>query len=527
MNIAPLFSDQAAPRLPLAAIIVLVGIYLFTGVASHDPWKAEDAIHIGIAYSFAFHGNWLTPTVAGEFWPHTAPLYHWLAALLGLLLNDLLPFHNAARLATSIFGVLYLLFLASAARSFLGDMAARLAPLLTIGTLGLLVPIHEAQPAIAGLACAALAWWGAGLYLKGQRIGAPLLGLGLGLAFLAHGLVGFIMALAALSTPIIRRDWGGMVIVLLFALPLLTLWPLLLMLKSPEFWNLWWRNEFAEASISRNLPTLRHFEQLSWAAWPLWPLAFFGLWKLRHALDRLALPLIGTALTFAWFLSGSPRSLAVITVLIPLTLIATAGAEQLRRGSANAFDWFSVMTFSFFAVLIWLGASAQGLGWPPKIANNFAKLAPGHESSFGIWSLGAAIAMTLLWLATWGLRRANWRPSLRWAAGVSLLWVLTATLWLPWIDHATTYRPVVLSLKNALPAGGGCIERDDVGTSQRASLDYFAGIRTVAPSENRRCQLRLVIGPKEREESIGWTEIWQDGRTSNRKERWYLELRAD
>ena len=97
------------------------------------------------------------------------------------------------------------------------------------------------------------------------------------------------------------------------------------------------------------------------------------------------------------------------------------------------------------------GASAQALGWPPKIANNFAKLAPGHAVDYGFLVLGAAGIATLVWLLTWGLRRASWRASLRWAAGVTLIWVLTTTLWLSWIDHGISYRPVVLALRQALP----------------------------------------------------------------------------
>lgn len=544
MNLAPLLSEHpGAPRLPLAAIVVLAGIYLLTGVAAHDPWKIEDAIHIGIAHGFAAHGGWLTPAIAGDYWPHTAPLYHWTAALLGLLLEGPLAFHNAARLATALYGALYLLFLAGAARALFGPMAGRLAPLLALGTLGLMLPLHEAQPAVAGLACAALAWWGGALCLEGNSRGAPLLGLGVGLAFLAHGLVGLIMALAVLPAPILpvprrppfgataaestplRRDWRSLALALTIALPLLALWPALLMQHAPEYWTQWWRNEFAEAVDARNLPTVRHLEQLAWAAWPLWPLALFGLWKRRRALDRLRLPLVGAALTLLWFFSGAPRSLATLATLLPLTLLAVVGAEQLRRGSANAFDWFSVTTFSFFAVLIWLGASAQGLGWPPKIAHNFAKLVPGHVASFGAAALGAAVVTTLLWLVTWGLRRANWRPTLRWAAGVSLIWVLVAALWLPWIDHGTTYRPVVLSLKQALPAGVDCIERDNVGPAQRVSLDYFAGIRTVAPVAQRPCNWRLSAGQRRPSPPEGWSEVWQGGRSSDRKERWYLDRR--
>jgi len=49
-----------------------------------------------------------------------------LAALLGQLLGDWLGFHAAARLATTVFGALFLAFLAGAARSFHGDAAGRI-----------------------------------------------------------------------------------------------------------------------------------------------------------------------------------------------------------------------------------------------------------------------------------------------------------------------------------------------------------------------------------------------------------------
>jgi 4-amino-4-deoxy-L-arabinose transferase-like glycosyltransferase len=522
MNFGP-FQDSS-PRLPALAVAALAALYLLAGVTGHDPWKSEDAIHLAIAHGFATQGNWLAPAVAGESWPHTAPLYHWVAALTGRLLDGWLPFHDAARLATSFFGALFLVFLSGAARSFHGDAAGRIAPLLAIGTLGLLVPMHEAQPAIAGLACAALAWWGGGLSLQGRRWGAPLLGFGCGLAFLAHGLVGLIMALAVLPAPILRRDGRGLLLALLAALPLLALWPVLLLQHAPEFWTQWWQNEFAEATRARALPQAKHFEQLAWAAWPLWPLALWSLWLRRRALDGLHLPLLGLVLTLGWFLSGAPRTLAVLSLLLPLILVAAAGADRLRRGAANAFDWFGLMTFSFFAALVWLGASALALEWPPKIARNFDRLAPGFQPDYTAPALALALILTLLWLFSLGLRRAGWRPVFRWAAGVALLWSLTATLWLPWLDHGISYRPVALSLQTAVPRDIDCIERVNLGPAQRAALDYFAGIRT-APAGSAQCGWRLGIAQKQRAAPTGWSEVWRGGRPSDRREIWYLERR--
>lgn len=518
--------EYRTPRLPVTVLVLLAGIYLLTGVTGHDPWKTEDAIHLGIAHGFAGGGNWLFPHIAGEPWPFTAPLYHWVAALSGRVFGGLLEFHDAARLATTLFGAVFLLAIGGAAHAFRGQAAGRLAPLLAIGTLGLLLPLHEAQPEVAGLACAALAWWGAGLILQGRRRGSLLLGIGFGLSFPANGLAGLVMACAALPAPLLRRDPKSLFIVLAIALPLLAAWPLLLLQQSPDLWWSWWRNEFAEATIGRGLPEGRHLEQLLWGAWPVLPLALWSLWLHRREPTAIALPLLGALLTLAWYLSGSSRSLGVLATLPALTLLAAVGTERLRRGAANAFDWFGLMTFSFITVLIWLGASAQALDWPPKVAHNFDKLAPGHEVHYTLAALAFAGLLTLGWLLSWWLRRASWRASLRWAAGTTLMWALTATLWLSWIDHSKTYRPVVASLRAALPQDIDCIDRTGIGISQRAALDYFAGIRTEAPARKRQCDWRLTIDDKDRPASAGWTEVWQGGRTSDRKERWYLDRRA-
>jgi 4-amino-4-deoxy-L-arabinose transferase-like glycosyltransferase len=518
---------NSSPRLPALALLLLAGLYLLVGVTGHDPWKSEDAIHIGIAYGFLMDGNWLFPQIAGEPWPHTAPLYHWVAALLGRVFGDLLAFHEAARLATTLFGALFLFALTQAARAFHGVHAGQSAPLLAMGTLGLLLPMHEAQPAIAGLAFAALAYWGAALILQGRRVGTLLLGSGIGLAFPAHGLVGLIMAITVLAAPTFQRDGKSLALALLIAIPLIAAWPLLLFLHAPELWHSWWQNEIAEATSARGLPTLRHLEQMAWAAWPVLPLAFWSIWLHRHKAASLAMPLLGLLIPLAWFLTGSSRSLALMPLLLPLILLAAAGVDRLRRGAANAFDWFGIMTFSFFAGLIWLGASAQALDWPPRIAYNFEKLAPGHDVHYSLPALGFAGALTLAWVLSWRISRASWRGSLHWAGGITLLWALVATLWLSWVDHGTSYRPLAVSLRAALPEAVDCIERRGISAAQRASLDYFVGLRTAPPvrSGDPSCGWRLTIDDRGRAPPAGWASHWQGQRPSDRRESWYLERR--
>ena len=60
-------------------------------------------------------------------------------------------------------------------------------------------------------------------------------------------------------------------------------------------------------------------------------------------------------------LAFRPRDIPALLMLPPLALLATPGALTLRRGAASAFDWFSMMTLSFFIALLWLAWSAMAL----------------------------------------------------------------------------------------------------------------------------------------------------------------------
>ena len=109
-------------------LTLLLVIYIFTGLIGHDPWKHDDAISIGIAHDIATHGNWLVLQLAGRPYPD-APLYYWISSALGQLFSWLLPFHDAARLASGIFTLLALEFILLAARELHGKDHAAAAPL--------------------------------------------------------------------------------------------------------------------------------------------------------------------------------------------------------------------------------------------------------------------------------------------------------------------------------------------------------------------------------------------------------------
>jgi 4-amino-4-deoxy-L-arabinose transferase-like glycosyltransferase len=195
-----------APLLARRAAWLLCGLWLLAGVVGHDPWKADDALHLGVAWSMA-GGDWLVPRIAGDPWLVGPPLYHWLAALCGKLFGWLLPWHDAARLASALFGGLYLVVISRTAYRLDGGSAALAAPLLAVGTLGMLVPMHDAQPAIAAIAGFAIALRGLAIWQQQATRGASIFGLGLGISFLAAGSDIAAIELATAFTLMLHSGW--------------------------------------------------------------------------------------------------------------------------------------------------------------------------------------------------------------------------------------------------------------------------------------------------------------------------------
>ena len=119
------------PRLPIAfpprgvILIVFCALYLLPGLIGHDPWKNEDAMHFGVAFSILDGNHWMVPQLAGEPWLSSPPLFYWVAAILAKTLGVIMPLHDAARLASGLFIGIMLLCMAGAVRLLIGHEAAR------------------------------------------------------------------------------------------------------------------------------------------------------------------------------------------------------------------------------------------------------------------------------------------------------------------------------------------------------------------------------------------------------------------
>ncbi|MDE2584745.1 MAG: hypothetical protein KGN39_05045 [Betaproteobacteria bacterium] len=524
------------PTLPLGgtSLVLLFALFLLPGLAGHDPWKVEDANHFGVVWRLVQGDGWLNLNLAGEPWPE-APLYYWLAALTAKALAWILPVHDGARVATSLCAAFAFFALSRAGREFHGRDHQTAAPLLLAGSLGLLVHVHETQPAIAYLAAQAAGLWGLALMQRRPLYGTLIFGSATGLAVLTTGLGGLpSLVLPSLALPFVVSEYRGRTALangagLLLGAFLAALWPLALALYAPGQLEFWWSNESnqLQAFPAIKEATLQMLSIAPWYAWPALPVAAWTLWMQRRQLTTpaLLLPLlatIGAALSIVT--TTDARSIAGLPLLPPLALLAAAGLPHLRRGAANGFDWFGMITFTLAGGLVWLGWGAMTWGHPEQIARNFAKLSPGYEAAISPLALGLATATTLAWFwLIFSSPRSPYRAATHWLAGMTLVWALVSTLWLPWIDHGKTYRPVVDGLARALPPHGGCIAGRGLTPAMRTALDYFADIRTtpLASEEGQRCRWLITLGSARTETMPegSWKQIWEGHRASDRSER--------
>ncbi len=539
MSPPPLSFRLTLPPTP-AALAAIVLAFVLPGLAGHDPWKSHDALGIGIAWEMATSGDPIIPRITGMVWLADPPLYHWIAAALGKILGFFVEFHAAARLASGAFmaAALWLIHVASRDLSLGEERSAATgagALLLLLGSIGLMVHAHEAVPELAALAalCGALA---ALPHATRKPVPAGVLfGAALGFGFLsatwiAPAALGIAVLLAHAACPEWRNRraliFVGAAVLVFVAIS--ASWPAALAMRDPQLLSSWWSG--ATRPYETPLRNARYFvSTLSWFAWPAWPLALWAAWSLRRrwADPRVFVPALAAMLMLAGLIYWGPAlDVNLIPLLAPLCLLASQGIPTLRRGAAAALDWFGVITFAFFAGLVWLGYIGMMTGTPPKVAANFARAAPGFVPQFELVPFVVAVALTLGWLyIVFFTSPSVMRSVTRWAAGIVLLWGTFGTLWMPWADYQKTYRAVAQGLRAKIPPDyTGCITARNLGVPQAAALDYHAGIRTrpFDVRNPRACRLMLVQGHPSHEADApgpGWTKVADEGRPGDRAER--------
>lgn len=515
----------------------MLAFYVIAGLVGRDPWKGEDAIHIGTAWHMLTYGDWLTPTLAGRPFDEP-PLYYWSAALTGKLLGGIFPLHDAIRFASGLWVALALVGMYYGGRELYGQEAAAASPMLLAGSAGLMVHAHDAQPMLVALAAYGGAIGALAVMVRKPRLGGVFYGLAVAACLLGTGLA---PTLPLLGAPFIalalsddrKRTLQTFAIALALATLLILPWPLLLQVLAPARLDGWLTAERTQltAGINPLTATGLYLAHLPWFAFPALPLAGWTLWIRRRSLTERPqrFPLIFLALTLVMLaMAYRPKETPALLLLPPVALLATPGLLALRRGAANAFDSFGVLTFTFFAALVWLAWSAMALGWPEKLAHRVTVLRPGFTGHVEPLAVAIAVIASLWWLwLVLTAQRSPYRCLTHWTMGFTTFWLLAIALLLPWFDYGKSYRPVAQAVAAKLAQTRGCLAERDLTDTQRASLAYFSGIEplSAASAAGRRCDWLLVQGDTRQElaaPGAAWEKVWEGSRPGERREKFRL-----
>lgn len=535
-------------------VVILCLAWIVPGLIGHDPWKSDEATTFGVVYELLQGGSWLKPSLAGETYVDEPPLYYLTAAACAWLTSALLPLHDGARLATGFYVALTFLFCALASRELNGRGHGALAALLLLGCFGLVVRSHQIITDIAPLAGFAMGYYAMAL-AQSRKPGQPLaagllLGVAIGMVFLSQGILETaILMLIAVTLPLIATAWRTrdyaktLGVATLIAVPAIAAWPLALHLQSPALLTAWLQRDLHTMLTGEGRDVFYFLRVLPWYAWPVWVVCLWTLWMARgqskqqserpsYASPAIVLPLTGLALSLAILSIGSSaRELYALPLLPALALLAVPGVGSLRRGAANAWLWFSVTAATFFIVVGWFYWSGLELGVPARLHAHLHRIQPGYAPGFKGFAFTVAACYTLAWFVLLArLKRIPERPVIAWAAGVTVIWGLLNSLFLPWIDTGKSYRSVFVSMQQSMPAQYRCVASRNLAESQRAILHYVSHIvthRQEVAARRRDCDLLLIQGVAREEISpSGWRKIWEGARPGDKVERYRLYRRS-
>ncbi len=491
----------AVRRLPHFALWLFALAYVLPGFIGRTPWRNADITAYGyMAELAAGRTDWLAPTLQGMPPDVDGLLPYWLGAWALQLAPSWIQPGFAARLpyiallALTLIcvwqGIYYLarsplaqpVAFAFGGEARPNDYARAMADgglLAFIASLGLAQLSHETTPALAQLCFVALSFYAfaalpyrrwtpalsalaglTGLTLSGGPSMALLLATG---GLLAHALD----SRQAQEEP--RRHRRG-----LWRLTALTVF-IALLASALELWR--WRIGLPAGTASwQSLGRL-----LLWFTWPLWPLVLWTLWRWRRQLfDRrpsrhLSLPLWYLLITVGATLLTPASDRALLLALPALATLAAFALPTMNRSVSAIIDWFTLLFFTTCALVIWVVWVAMLTGTPPQPAANVARLLPGFEPRFVILPFVFATLATLAWawLVKWRIgrhRAALWKSMVLPAGGAALCWLLLTTLWMPALNHARSYAPLVQRVVDVVPPGTPCLAYFGLSRSQLAGL---------------------------------------------------------
>jgi len=518
-------AQRAVKRLPRIALWLFCIAYVLPGFVGRGPWKRADITSFGYMAELARGAaDFWHPTLGGQPPEVDALLPYWLGAWAIQIAPSWLAVDLAARLPFILlltvaliatwYGTYYLARSPMAqpvAFAFGGeaaptDYARAIADgglLAFMACLGLAQLAHETTPSLAQLCFSALLFY-ATAALPYRPI-APGIGAAVGLLGLTLSGAPTMSAVLGLGCAVVylletSTNRGHQQHKRLRAVGILGMSMLCVLLATQL--NLWrWRIDLPHANWSEWQSLGRLF---LWFTWPAWPLALWTLWRWRHQLAagglssrHLWLPICFAGAASLATLTTSAADRSLLLALPALAALAAFSLPTMGRSMGALIDWFTLIFFSSCALIIWVVWISMQTGFPAQPAANVARLAPGYIHTFSLTSFFIALCAsgTWAWLVKWRVgrhRSALWKSVVLPAGGAALCWLLLMTLWLPLLEFARSYAPLVQQASAQMAGRPACVSMLGLSRSQVAAFQFHGQLNLKPLGDDAACNWLIV-----------------------------------
>lgn len=276
---------------------------------------------------------------------------------------------------------------------------------------------------------------------------------------------------------------------------------------------------------------LYYFQHLLWFAFPAWALAGWTAVRVKLWRQGQGAILLIWLMVFTLLLVFNPHGFQdnLIYLLVPLAILGSVQLDYLRRGVAAFLNWFGMMAFGTAAIFLWLGFFAMNYGVPAKLAQRAMYFSPYYVRDIDVMPMLVALLFTPIWLFAITRKRIRGRQAVsNWAAGITLIWALLMTLFLPWLDAAKSYRPIVRQMENMLSddqkqkikQGIECIYLNPQFIDARIAWQQYSDL----PMQNNQhnCLYHLIEFNPKNNDKIDEHILWQGKRPRNKNEAFAL-----
>ncbi len=468
----------------MLAWAVVACVWLFAGLFSREPWKADEGYSFGIVLSMIRDGSLLVPTLAGEPFLEKPPLVYWLAALTGWLFEPLLPLHAGARIANALIALATFGLLGASAHLSLGR-EHRASAWLWLAACPAWFVASRYLTADLGLVLAAALGVNGLVRLELRRDGSGImLGLAGAVGLLSKGmLMPAVLAFTVLVLLLLRADlrtrwvWFQLGRSLLLGLPLAAAWPIALWMHSPELFDTWFWANNVERFLGQNRlgpsnsPVMLFGSEILYFL-PAWPFAVLALFERRRHPERTGL--YSTALfASCWVavvaLSATARINYLMPVLVPIALLAAAWRPRGGFGAGRRYALLALASLLGIAILLVVAKLAIHLFMPASRWGNFADVSP----ALSAMSLAAAFCLMLQ-----NRSQPLASPLAAWVCGSTVVWCTAMALFLKPADDTTSFKEILTQLGRQIPPAVGCVASHGLGETERGLLHYYAALQT-------------------------------------------------